>query len=67
MFTDYLMENTRPLINDSDELVRMIYVQCLAPLAESGNRFLAMLNPMQHGSVFLVLDKDDLEDMPTEV
>ena len=66
MFTDYLMENLRPLINESDDLVRMTYVQCLASLAECGMRFLSMLNPLQDGSMPFVADREELEE-PAEV
>lgn len=67
MFTDYLMENLRPLITDSDDLVRMTYVQCLAGLAECGIRFLATLNPLQSGLQPVSLHKEEMEDAPVEV
>ena len=52
VFIEYLLPLVLPLASDSCELVRSMLAQCIAPLAETGQRFLNLAESMKSNNTF---------------
>ena len=59
IFVEYLLPLIQPLANDSSILVRTMLAQCIAPLAETGLRFLDMAESMKSNNEFNVIEIND--------
>ncbi|PKY37517.1 ARM repeat-containing protein [Rhizophagus irregularis] len=59
IFPEYIMPNLRKFANDPEIFVRMTYAQCIASLAETALRFLALTQSFKSGAFNNDTDIDD--------
>lgn len=67
IFPEYIFPNTRPFANDSEELPRATYAQCIAPLAEKAKAFLEMTEAMKTEGTFKLTGVDEFAGVPQDV
>jgi phosphoinositide-3-kinase regulatory subunit 4 len=66
VFTEYILPNVRHFATDDDTYVRCVYAQCLAPLAETGSRYLEMAQAMKADGAFKLVDANEFDRSPYE-
>ncbi|KAG9127307.1 Serine/threonine-protein kinase [Ceratobasidium sp. 392] len=66
IFPEYIFPNVRHLATDSDESVRCMFAQCIAPLAETASRYLELGQALKAHGTFKLSDVQDTDEMVFE-
>ncbi|QRV84883.1 phosphoinositide 3-kinase regulatory subunit 4 [Ceratobasidium sp. AG-Ba] len=67
IFPEYIFPNVRHLATDTDESVRCMFAQCIAPLADTASKYLELSQALKAHGTFKLNDVQDTGEMAFEM